>query len=109
MVRVPRRYALVVSALVVIALMAADAGASAEDSSIQAVIRENGSGMMIANGLSNPDGQTWSWEACTPGLEHCTAFAHGQIVSTAGAPPRTVFRALRAAEPQHSAHFGGEG
>lgn len=48
---------------------------------------------MIANARTNPDDQTWSWEACSRGLSACDPFAKGRYVSTAGAPPHTVFRA----------------
>lgn len=94
MIRVLGKYVRTATALVVIAAVAAaSADASAGNGSIQALINEKGGGVMIANGLSNPEGQTWSWDACKPGLKECTAFAHGQIVSTGGAPPRTIFRA----------------
>lgn len=60
---------------------------------VSASIQENGSGLMIASAGSNPEDQTWSWEACSRDLSHCEAFAQGRIVTTAGAPPKTVFRA----------------
>jgi hypothetical protein len=67
--------------------------ASAAAEVVSASIQENGSGLMIANAGSNPEDQTWSWEACSRDLSSCEAFAQGRIVTTAGAPPRTVFRA----------------
>lgn len=65
---------------------------AAESASIQAVLNPNGSGGMIANSQTNPEGETWSWESCTPALVDCRPFAGGRMVETTGASPETIFR-----------------
>jgi hypothetical protein len=65
---------------------------AAESASIQAILTPEGGGRMIANSQTNPDDETWSWDACTVDLETCTPFAQGRSVETAGAPVPSVFR-----------------
>jgi len=65
---------------------------AAESATIQPVITEDGGGRMVANSQTNPEDETWSWEACGIDLESCTPFAHGRIIETAGAPAPTIFR-----------------
>jgi hypothetical protein len=80
-------------ALAWLGLACASPSASAAAEVVSASIQENGSGLMIANSSTNPEDETWSWEACSRDLSSCEAFAQGRIVTTSGAPPRTVFRA----------------
>jgi len=82
-----------VFALAVSVLGTGVATAGAETASIQAALNDDGSGEMIANSQLNPEGEAWSWEACTPGPLACSAFGSGRIVQTAGAGAPTVFRA----------------
>ncbi|HEU5062847.1 MAG TPA: hypothetical protein VFT79_06810 [Solirubrobacterales bacterium] len=65
---------------------------AAESASIQAILTPEGGGRMIANSQTNPDDESWSWEACTVDLRTCTPFTEGRIVETAGAPVPSVFR-----------------
>lgn len=76
--------------LVVVGVFASPVAAS-ETATVSAYLQGNGSGLLIANSRSNPQGESWSWETCT--LSECRAFAKGQSVSTGGAHPGTIFRA----------------
>ncbi|HEX5990554.1 MAG TPA: hypothetical protein VFY75_10125 [Solirubrobacterales bacterium] len=67
---------------------------AAESADIQPVLDPDGSGRMVVNSQTNPSGETWSWDSCSPDLEKCAPFANGRIVGTAGAPAPTVFRAV---------------
>jgi hypothetical protein len=64
---------------------------AAESATISVTINADGSGTMIANSRTNPDSETWSWEACEPDLSSCARFGSGRIVSTRGAPAGSVF------------------
>jgi len=63
-----------------------------EPASIQGALARDGSGQMVANSQTNPETETWAWEACKPDLSLCAPFASGRFVSTRGAEPGTVFR-----------------
>jgi hypothetical protein len=70
------------------------ASLAAESASIQSFLNKAGGGGMIANSQTNPDDETWSWEACSVDLVTCKPFAQGRIVHTAGTPTPSVFKAI---------------
>lgn len=70
----------------------ASAGA-VERPTVSTSLKANGSGLLIANAQSNPDDQTWTWQACSADLSLCTSFGIGRTISTSGARPNTRFRA----------------
>jgi hypothetical protein len=83
---------LAILAVGAIAWLAAYASA-AERASVSTSLKGNGSGLLIANAGTNPEGQTWAWQACSPDLSSCTTFGKGRTISTGGARPNTRFRA----------------
>jgi hypothetical protein len=76
-----------------VAVLVPAAAVAAESATIQAGVNADGSGTLSANADGNPPEQTWSWQACAPGLSSCTPFAAGRSITTAGAAPNTLFRA----------------
>jgi hypothetical protein len=85
-VRIGRRLPLL-AALVAIALVVASAPA-AERVQMQALLNDDGTGRLLVNTAGGP----WSWEVCAPDLSRCAPFKRGRIITTAGAPARSVFR-----------------
>lgn len=75
-----------------IAWIPASVGA-VERATVSTNLKANGSGFLIANGQSNPEDQTWTWQACSADLSRCTSFGAGRTISTGGARPNTRFRA----------------
>jgi hypothetical protein len=75
-----------------IAWIPAYAGA-VERATVSTSLKANGSGLLIANAQSNPEDQTWTWQACSADLSRCTSFGIGRTISTGGARPNTRFRA----------------
>lgn len=56
---------------------------------MQALLNSDGSGRLFVNTYGGP----FSWEVCAPDLSSCAPFgAGGELTTTAGAPPNTVFR-----------------
>jgi hypothetical protein len=84
------RLALLVA--VTVAWVPASAGA-VERATVSTSLKPNGSGFLITNGRSNPEDQTWAWQACSARLSSCTPFGKGRTISTNGAKPNTRFRA----------------
>lgn len=80
--------------VVVLGLSGVSAAGATETASVSVGFETSGVGRMIANSQTNPEDETWTWEACRSDLSSCEHFAGGRIVSTAGAPPMTVFRAI---------------
>lgn len=79
-------------------VLCAATGAFADDATIQAVLNPDGSGLLIANGSTNPS-RTWSWDICAPDGIACKPFASGQHITTAGAPADVVFEAIASDGP----------
>jgi hypothetical protein len=73
--------------------IAASASSVASGASIQATLNRDGSGMMIANSQTNPEGETWAWESCTPSLTACRPSGQGRSIDTYGFDRKVVFRA----------------
>jgi hypothetical protein len=64
-----------------------------ERANVSTNLRANGSGLLIANSQTNPEDETWAWQACSSDLSSCVAFGKGRTISTSGARPNTRFRA----------------
>jgi hypothetical protein len=79
--------------LAVAAVAALGVGAAQAAPTVQETLRSDGSGLMIANGSSNPPTQTWSWELCAADLTACTPFGTGQMIETGNAPADSAFTA----------------
>jgi hypothetical protein len=75
-----------------VAWIPANAGA-AETASVSTTLTPNGSGFLIANSQTNPEDETWAWQACSADLSNCASFGSGRSISTIGAEPNTRFRA----------------
>lgn len=86
------RTCLTLLAAVTVACVPASAGA-VERATVSTSLKPNGSGFLIANGRSNPEDQTWAWQACSTNLSSCTPFGKSRTVDTSGAGPNTRFRA----------------
>jgi hypothetical protein len=74
-----------------IAWIPASVGA-VEKATVSTSLKANGSGLLIANSQTNPEDQTWTWQACSADLSNCTSFGKGRTISTRGARPNTRFR-----------------
>lgn len=93
----PRRHFRPVTRLLLLAglaslLVAAPAGA-VESASVRPILNDDGTGSLSVGSQTNPPGETWSWDVCAADGTSCVPFATGTTISTAGAPPNTVFQA----------------
>jgi hypothetical protein len=82
-----------VLAVVAVTLLTSATASAAENAKVSVTIRPDGSGGMIANSVTNPADEVWSWDACSISLSSCQPFAEGRIVGTGSAPAETIFRA----------------
>jgi len=64
-----------------------------EKASVSTNLKANGSGFLIANSQTNPEDETWVWQACSADLSSCVSFGQGGTISTSSARPNTRFRA----------------
>jgi hypothetical protein len=65
-----------------------DSVAAARTIQMQALLKEDGSGFLFVNTPESP----MSWEVCSATLTNCASFGTGGEITTAGAPPESVFR-----------------
>ena len=66
---------------------------AAEPAQVDVALHSDGSGLLIANSQTNPQDETWSWQACASDGSDCQPFSSGRVVSTGSARPGTVFTA----------------
>jgi hypothetical protein len=76
-----------------LAPLSAASAAAAESAKVSVWLNGDGSGGMVANSQTNPETETWFWEACNPDLTTCSPFGTGRHITTAGAPAETVLKA----------------
>jgi len=78
--------------LVLFGAFGSSVASASEHASIAGFLNPDGTGGMIANSQTNPEGETWNWESCTPLLSACRPLGQGRIIETFSAKPEVVFR-----------------